>query len=113
MRIAFIAGVARWFVPGTTSFRFRCRYIRCVMIHVQVSAKKLWDHQSDAFVFLIDDMHTRAADLGEIEKSYYPHLLAILKKNKFEGKAGQLVVLTAPKGDAIVHFIFAGYGKNQ
>ena len=80
------------------------------MIHITSSGASLWEHQADAFIFLLEDCFPHRGQLETLERDYYPNLQSILKMQKFTGKAGQILVLTGERNGHLTHFIFAGVG---
>lgn len=83
------------------------------MISIELGKKGFWDHQVDAYLFLMEEQFAHHTDIGELERSYYPHLRAILDKHKFQGKAGQSVVLTAERAGKLATFIFVGVSDGK
>ena len=79
----------------------------------------LADHEfenpcNEGFIFFLGENFEGFSNhphIEHIEKNYYPHLKAVLKKHKFEGKKNQQYVLTLPHQDEIKQLIFVGIGK--
>ncbi|MBM3886507.1 leucyl aminopeptidase [Candidatus Dependentiae bacterium] len=84
------------------------------MIKLSLAELEFWSNACEGFVFFLGeslDGFSNNPFLDHIEKNFYPQLKAVLKINKFEGKKGQIYVLTIPGEDQIKQFIFAGIGK--
>lgn len=84
------------------------------MISFVLSQEQFWATQSEGYVLFLKDEFIPAssqATLEHIEKKFYPNLKDILKKHQFEGKAGQVFVLTGNDNGKLVQFIFVGLGK--
>ena len=84
------------------------------MISVELTQKKFWENDVEGYIFLMTEEMMATSDLAnidKIDKEYYPKIKDILKKHKFNGKTGQLFVLTANKNGKFAQFIFVGLGK--
>ncbi len=84
------------------------------MIKLSLAEQEFWNNGSEAFIFFLGenlDSFANNVHIEHIEKNYYPHIRAVLKKNKFEGKKGQQYVLTIPHEEQLQQFIFMGLGK--
>lgn len=81
------------------------------MLEIKLSTKPLWENSVEGYCFLIADNFEDCSMIKKIEQDYYPHLRTLLKRHKFEGKRGQSYVLSAPKDDKLIQFIFVGVGK--
>lgn len=84
------------------------------MLTIQLAEQNFWENNTEGFVFFLNenlDGFAHHPHLDHIEKNYYPHLKAVLKRHKFEGKKGQHYTLTAPGDHDIKQFIFIGLGK--
>lgn len=84
------------------------------MLTINLADRDFWDNGTEGFIFFLNenlDGFTNNGHLEHIEQTYYPHLRAVLKRHKFEGKKGQQYTLTAPSNDHIKQFIFIGLGK--
>jgi hypothetical protein len=83
------------------------------MFSIRVTKKTFWDNPVEGYIFFLnEDFQTASslATLDVIEKDFYPHLKEILKKHSFEGKRGQTFVLSAPRDNKLIQFIFIGIG---
>ncbi len=81
---------------------------------MNVTKKKYWDNTVDGYIFFLTENFQTASSLTSfetIEQDYYPNVRNILKKHLFEGKRGQSFVLTGPRNDTLVQFIFIGIGS--
>lgn len=86
------------------------------MIHFQLTEKTLLENNADSFAILVPESSNNIAInslLDAIEQHYCSTAREILKKNKFEGKKGQLTVLHGCKDGNLVFFILAGLGKQD
>lgn len=84
------------------------------MLTIKLAENNFWDNGLEGLVFFLGenlDGFANNLHLEHIEKNFYPHLKAVLKKHKFEGKKGQVYTLTIPNDDTITQFIFVGLGK--
>lgn len=81
------------------------------MFDVQISKQSFWNTEAEGYLFLLSEDFEQAPILSHIEEHYYPRLIAILKKHKFAGKAGQSFVLTANHNNKLIQFIFVGIGR--
>lgn len=85
------------------------------MLTIKLAENNFWDNGLEGLIFFLGenlDGFANNLHLEHIEKNFYPHLKAVLKKHKFEGKKGQVYTLTIPNEDTITQFIFIGLGKS-
>jgi len=84
------------------------------MISVELTQKGFWDNDVEGYAFLMQEGLELSSDLStldKIEQEFYPNLKVILKKHKFNGKKGELFVLSAMRNDKLIQLMFAGVGK--
>ncbi|MFH1831761.1 MAG: leucyl aminopeptidase [bacterium] len=86
------------------------------MITIQITETAFWDNQAEGYIFFMNEGLSNSSDLSnlsKIEREFYPHVKALLKKHEFEGKKGQSFALTAMHKDKFIEFIFVGLGKGE
>ncbi len=84
------------------------------MIRFQLTETALWDNNVDSFIFLVPeglDSPSTTTTLDSIEKNYCTAVRSIFKKDKFEGKKGQIRVVHGSNNNQLVFFVFVGLGK--
>jgi len=84
------------------------------MINIELTQERFWQNNVEGYIFLMTEEMESASDLAtlnKIDKEFYPNVKEILKKHKFNGKTGQIFVLTANKDGKLAQFIFVGLGK--
>jgi leucyl aminopeptidase len=84
------------------------------MLSTQLSKKSFWENDVEGSIFLLKEGLTQLTDLSPlsvIEQHTFPHLREVLKKHQFDGKRGQVCVLTGHHNNKLSQFIFVGLGK--
>jgi leucyl aminopeptidase len=81
------------------------------MINVAYTPKHFWDAKVEGYFFLLGEKFELNGLAKHVEDTFYPHLKEILKRHKFDGKAGQVFTLSATENDKLVQFVFVGLGK--
>ena len=81
------------------------------MTKQRVSIVPVAQQQADGFLFFMQEGAAFDRSLAELSKTYFPHLKAFMKQNKFTGKVGQKLSVAGTSKAGIKHLLFVGIGK--
>lgn len=82
------------------------------MLNIKLSNQNLLASKADGFVFFVPQ-DFKIDQLPEDAQKLFPNLQQLMEKEKFSGKAGQLLFTPVSDNNQIMYVFFAGLGKGK